>query len=346
MDQKLSFSIIIVSWNALEHLKTFLPSVMQTEYTDLEILLADNASDDSSVKWVKERFPEIKVHTFDKNYGYCGGNNRGAKHARGDILVFLNNDVKVAPDWISQLNNCFLEHPESAAIQPKMRSYKQPEKFEYAGAAGGFLDKYGFPFCRGRIFDIVEKDNGQYDDSTEILWASGAALAIRREQFVELGGFDEHFEFHMEEIDLCWRLWNQGYTVRFCPKSMVYHLGGGSLPMDSPRKVYYNYRNNLIMLWKNCSDDSLVQRFSVRYFLDIVAAFRCLFIGKWREVRAIIRAHFHFWKSFDQSRQKRQILQEERKISHDPASLLPLNLIWEYFGKNKRTFSELMNIKF
>ncbi|MDZ7693908.1 MAG: glycosyltransferase family 2 protein [Balneolaceae bacterium] len=246
-----SFSIIIVSWNALQHLKIFLPSVAKTQYREMEIILADNASDDGSAEWVAAHYPEVKIVTFDQNYGYCGGNNRGARHAAGEILVFLNNDVEVEPDWIGHLDDCFREHPEAAAIQPKMRSYSNPAEFEYAGAAGGFIDKYGYPFCRGRVFDTVEKDTGQYDASSEIFWASGAALAIRKKQFEAIGGFDEDFKFHMEEIDLCWQLWNRGHSVRYCPQSVVYHLGGGSMPMGSPRKVYYNYRNNLKMLWKN-----------------------------------------------------------------------------------------------
>ncbi|MFH5832449.1 glycosyltransferase family 2 protein [Halalkalibaculum sp. DA3122] len=337
-----SFSIIIVSWNALNHLKTFLPSVAETNYPDLEIILADNASTDGSKEWVNENFPEISVAIFDENYGYCGGNNRGAAHASGDILVFLNNDVRVEPDWISHLNDCFEQHPEAAALQPKMRSFSNPGEFEYAGAAGGFLDRYGYPFCRGRIFDTVEKDDGQYDVSTEIFWASGAALAIRKKQFEELGGFDEDFEFHMEEIDLCWQLWNRGYTVRYCPESTVYHLGGGSMPMGSPRKIYYNYRNNLTMLWKNCSTRTLPWRFSVRYALDILAALRSLLTGEWREVIAIVRAHLHFWKLFPQVLRKRKRLQEARTNHEDPPPLLEVNLVWQYFLKKKRRFFELL----
>ncbi|MDR8392589.1 glycosyltransferase family 2 protein [Aliifodinibius sp. S!AR15-10] len=337
-----SFSIIIVSWNALNHLKRFLPSVAETNYPDIEIILADNASSDGSAEWVKENYPKVKVATFDQNYGYCGGNNRGAKHANGDILVFLNNDVKVEPDWITHLDQCFTNHPEAAAIQPKMRSFSNPDEFEYAGAAGGFLDKYGYPFCRGRIFDTVEKDEGQYDTPEEILWASGAAMAIKSELFDEVRGFDEDFEFHMEEIDLCWQLWNRGHTVRYCPDSVVYHLGGGSMPMGSPRKVYYNYRNNLKMLWKNCSSASLPWRFPVRYGLDIIAAFRSLLYGEWREVGAIIRAHFHFWKSLAETQGKRGKLQKVRTNKEDPPTILPINLIWKYFVKGKRRFTELL----
>lgn len=339
----LRFSIIIVSWNALHHLKTFLPSITKTDYPDFEIILADNASNDGSKAWVQQHFPEVKIATFDKNYGYCGGNNRAVPHASGDILLFLNNDVEVKNDWLNALNRCFIENEKVAAVQPKMLSFEQPGYFEYAGAAGGFLDKYGYPFCRGRIFETVEKDYGQYHEASDILWASGAALAIRKELFEEMEGFDEDFEFHMEEIDLCWRLWNNGYTIRYCPESVVYHLGGGSMPMGSPRKVFYNYRNNLRMLWKNLSADTLVFRFFVRYKLDIIAAVRSLLSGSWSEFKAIVQAHTDFWKEFHRTHQKRIQLQKKRSIKSDPETMMPVNLIWEYFFKGKRHFDDLMD---
>ncbi|HEX6982234.1 MAG TPA: glycosyltransferase family 2 protein [Balneolaceae bacterium] len=337
----LRFSIIIVSWNALSLLKDYLPSVAATDYPEFEIILADNASTDGSKKWVREHFPDIKIAAFDENHGYCGGNNRAAPYATGDILLFLNNDVRVEPNWLDGLADCFDDDPEIAAVQPKMLSDEQPEYFEYAGAAGGFLDRFGYPFCRGRIFDTVEKDHGQYDNQTNIFWASGAALAIRREAFTAAGGFDEDFEFHMEEIDLCWRLWTNGYKIQFCPESIVYHLGGGSMPMGSPRKVYYNYRNNLKMLWKNCSIDTLYWRFPIRYCLDVAASLRSLVNADWQEFKAIIRAHCDFWRSFHQTQIKRADLLRERKTDSDPEAMLPIIIIWEYFKKKKRTFREI-----
>lgn len=336
-----SFSIIIVSWNALHHLKTFLPSVTRTDYPDYEIILADNASDDGSAAWVRERYPSVKIATFDDNYGYCGGNNRAVSYTDGDILLFLNNDVEVEQNWLHALNKCFEENPDAGAAQPKMLAYEQPDHFEYAGAAGGFLDKHGYPFCRGRIFDTLEKDRGQYNKPSDIFWASGAALAIRKDLFKELGGFDEDFEFHMEEIDLCWRLQNAGYKVRYCPESVVYHLGGGSMPMGSPRKVFYNYRNNLKMIWKNSSRDSLLSRFTARYFLDIIAAKRSLFTGQVAEFWAIARAHVSFWKSFSKIRRKRKELQQNRKIDVDPETLMPFSIVREYFFRKHTTFEEL-----
>lgn len=336
-----TFSIIIVSWNALHHLKKYFPSVVATEYPDYEIILADNASTDGSKAWIRENYPQVKIAAFDDNYGYCGGNNRAVPHAEGDILLFLNNDVRVEPDWLHGLAKCFQKDKSIAAVQPKMLDDQKPEYFEYAGAAGGFLDRFAYPFCRGRIFDTLEKDTGQYNFETDIFWASGAALAVRKQVFEDLGGFDEDFEFHMEEIDLCWRLWNAGYKVRYCPQSTIYHLGGGSMAMGSPRKIYYNYRNNLRMLWKNCSTDTITWRFLGRYLLDIVAAMRSLSRGEWKEFKAIVRAHFDFWKGFTTTHEKRAELQDQRNIESDPSALLPVNIIVEYFLRGKKFFSEI-----
>ncbi len=339
----LKFSIIIVTWNALHHLKTFLPSVAQTDYSNFEIILADNASSDGSKRWISEEYPKVKVVEFDQNYGYCGGNNRAVPYAEGDILIFLNNDVKVDANWLSPIAQMFESDKDIAAIQPKMLSFKQPLYFEYAGAAGGFIDKYGYPFCRGRVFDTIEKDSGQYDNDIDIFWASGAALAIRKSVFEEMGGFDEDFEFHMEEIDLCWRLWNTGYRVHSCSKSVVYHLGGGSLPMHSPRKLYYNYRNSLVMLWKNYSSSTLFLRFFMRLYFDGIAALRELFTGNWKNFTAIFKGHLHFWNSLANTNHKRKKLQTLRKKERDPDVMYKKSIVDEYFFKNKKRFSELKN---
>jgi len=337
----LSFSVIIVSWNALNHLQTFLPSVAGTDYPEFEILLADNASTDGSAEWVREHYPAVRIVSLDKNYGYCGGNNRAAQHANGDVLVFLNNDVKVEPDWLNHLADCLDSNPQVAAYQPKMLSYREPDRFEYAGAAGGYLDKYGYPFCRGRIFDTLEEDRGQYDREADLMWASGAALAIWKEPFKMIGGFDEDFEFHMEEIDLCWQLWNRGYRVSFCPESVVYHLGGGSLSMDSPRKVYYNYRNNLIMLLKNYATPSLWLRLPVRLALDVASALQMLFTGQWKNFTAVIKAHLRFILAIPKTLKKRKLLQQNRKSRYNPSVMQPISIVWNYFVKGVRRFQEL-----
>tara|TARA_R110002124_G_scaffold65974_1_gene180226 strand:+ start:3633 stop:4607 length:975 start_codon:yes stop_codon:yes gene_type:complete len=324
----------------LEHLKTFLPSVCATEYQDFEIILADNASTDGTVEWVSQEFPEVIISTFDDNYGYCGGNNRAVKMASKEIFLFLNNDVKVESNWLHGINKCFESDENTGAVQPKLRSFKEPELFEYAGATGGFIDNYGYPFCRGRIFETVEQDEGQYDQVSEVFWASGAALAIKKDIFVELDGFDEDFEFHMEEIDLCWRTKRLGYKIIYTPYSIVYHLGGGSLAMGSPRKVYYNFRNNLFMLWKNYSTSELLFRFPIRLILDIIAAYKSLFSGKPAEFGAIAKAHLHFFFGWIKVHQKRRsiVSPASKKLS----GKLHLSIIWQYFVQGKNKFSDLM----
>lgn len=334
------FSIIIVSWNALELLKNYLPSVAETNYADFEIVIANNASTDESANWVRSAYPDVKIATFDQNYGYCGGNNRAVPFAGKEILVFLNNDVRVHPDWLTHLNEAFA-HENIAAVQPKLRSVKQPDYFEYAGAAGGYIDRFGYPFCRGRIFDKVERDIGQYDDETDIFWASGAALAIRKDVFIKSGGFDEDFEFHMEEIDLCWRLQNQGYCIRYCPQSVAYHLGGGSLPMGSPRKVFYNFRNSLFMLAKNLPAKNFKRTLFCRLLLDYAAAIKALLSGKGKEFNAILRAHAYYFRNWRKLQLKRKKLQALRVREGNAATVYNGSIVLEYFLKGKNKFSDL-----
>lgn len=335
------FSIIIVTWNALHHLKTYLPSVWQHSHAEAEILIADNASDDGTAEWVTARYPDVRIVSLDRNYGYCGGNNRVAREARTDTLIFLNNDVEVTENWLAPMKAMLDAEPDVAALQPKLRSWTDRSYFEYAGAAGGLLDRYAYPFCRGRIFDTLERDTGQYDHACDIAWASGAALVIRRRLFLESGGFDESFEFHMEEIDLCWRLWNRGYRVRFCPDSVVYHLGGGSLPTESPRKAYYNFRNNLKMIFKNVCSRHLAGRIYMRLILDGVAFFRVLSQFKWPECGAILRAHLHFYRSLPALIPARQALQRVRNRPDDWPVLRPYSIIWHFFFRGRKTYNSL-----
>ena len=331
------FSVIIVNWNGLKHLKTFLSSVVDTKYEDFEIILADNASSDESKEWVSKTYPQIKIASFDENFGYTGGNNRAVPFAEKEILLFLNNDVKVDPNWLTGLNRQFESDENIAVVQPKLLSFNNPEYFEYAGAAGGFLDVLGYPYCRGRIMDTVEKDEGQYDSIIDITWASGAALAIKKEIFVHHGGFDEDFQFHMEEIDLCWRVLNSGYRITYTPESTVFHLGGGSLPMGSSRKVYFNFRNSLYILWKNLPSSSLWYKIPVRIFLDIIAAWRSLISGRPSEFLAIIKAHFHFYKTLISFHKKRT----HRLENPNSNILFPVLIIWEYFIKKKKYYNKL-----
>lgn len=333
------FSIIIVTWNALDHLKQFLPSVVNSGYSDFEIIIADNASEDGSAEWVRRAHPECKIVTFDRNHGYCGGNNRAAAYAGGDVLLFLNNDVEVEHGWLTPLAEQFSD-PDIGIVQPKMISYKEKQMFEYAGAAGGMIDWMGYPFCRGRVFDTLERDNGQYDDASEIFWASGAAFAIRKDLFVETGGFDEDFEFHMEEIDLCWRCHKLGKKIMAEPKSVVYHLGGGSLPMGSPRKVYYNYRNSLLMLTKNI-DRYLIPKIFFRLILDGISGIRSLLLGRPKETWAIIRAHFAYYIRLGNTLKKREDL-KRRSILPTPEDLVHDRLVvFQALLFGKKTYPEL-----
>ncbi len=332
-----SFSIIIVTWNGLHHLKTFLPSVVQTKYPDFEIIIADNNSTDGTKEWLKTTYPEVKVAAFDDNYGYTGGNNRALPFAEKEILLFLNNDVEVTPNWLDAISQVFTLDDEVAIVQPKLLSYEQRDYFEYAGAAGGFLDRFGYPFCQGRILDTVEKDVGQYDEIREITWASGAAFAIKKEIFEELSGFDESFEFHMEEIDLCWRAKISGYRVIYTPGSKVYHLGGGSLPMGSTRKVYYNFRNSLLMLWKNLPLLQLWYKIFIRLVLDGVAAIRSLLGGRPGEFVAILKAHLHFYARLPKVHSQRKFLRNTQSVD----VLSPISIIWKYFILGKKTFRDI-----
>ncbi len=334
----LGFSIIIVTWNGLNHLKRFLPSVVNTNYGNYEIILADNASTDGSIEWVREQYPSVKIASFDDNYGYTGGNNKAVPYAEKEILVFLNNDVEVTPEWLSGLSRVFEQDATVSIVQPKIKSYKKKDFFEYAGAAGGYLDWLGYPYCRGRILDVVEEDKGQYDSIVPITWASGAALAIKKECFNSLHGFDEDFEFHMEEIDLCWRALNRGYKVFFTPLSTVYHLGGGSLPMGSHRKVYYNFRNSLYMLWKNLPLSVLLIRFPIRIAMDIVAALRSLLTFNMAELSAIIKAHFHFWMRISLAQKKRRTT----KTSNAHEALGNIFLVWNFFARRNKTYNQLV----
>lgn len=334
------FSIIIVTWNGLNHLKTFLPSVLKTEYEEFEVIIADNASADGTREWIKKNAPECRIVTFSENHGYCGGNNRAVPYSKGDILLFLNNDVRVDPDWLTHLNRSFNE-TDAAIVQPRIRSHVKPDYFEYAGAAGGMIDRLGYTFCRGRLFDHVEKDENQYSERAKIFWASGAAFAIRKEIFEELSGFDEMFEFHMEEIDLCWNAWNSGYCTLYEPDSIVYHLGGGSMPMGSPRKVYYNYRNSLLMLTKNLEKHPVGNIF-LRLCLDGIAGIRSLFMLKPAETAAIIKAHFGFYRRLPEVLRKRNEIQSGSSGNNLSKPIYPGLIIIEAFMKGKKRSSEII----
>lgn len=334
----------MLTWNGRHYLQEYLPSVIASLGPQDECIVADNASTDDTASWLREHAPSVRHVVLDDNYGYCGGNNRAAKHAEGAYLLFLNNDVEVSPKWLELLAPSF-EKPDVAIAQPKLRAIHDRESFEYAGASGGFIDRYGFPFCRGRLFETVEQDQGQYDDARAVFWASGAALAIRSEVFDKLQGFDEDFEFHMEEIDLCWRAQNRGYTVWVEPSSVVYHLGGGSLEPMNPRKTYYNYRNNLVMLIRNLPEPGFVSTLWIRLVLDGISAIPLALKGKWRHIFAIIRAHRYVYVNRRFIFAKRALEKDSRNNLQNPSTLWPHSIIYAYFLRRNRTYLELKNSK-
>lgn len=334
-------AVVILNYNTREFLEKFLPSVAATRYEHLEIVVADNASTDDSVQFTKNNYPQIKLIQLDKNYGFTGGYNRALKLVEADYYVLLNSDVEVDHDWIQPMVNLVRSNPKIAAIQPKLLAYHQKDRFEYAGAVGGFMDKYGFPFCRGRIFDSLELDKGQYQDNLKVFWATGAALFIKADLYHSVGGLDEDFFAHMEEIDLCWRLQNAGHEVWVCPESKVFHVGGGTLQKSNPRKTYFNFRNGLILLLKNLPPGKLFGVICMRLIFDHVAAYRFLFQGKFGDFKAIAAAHRHFILRFGYWKSKRRIVDGNK--AYFEKEVLNGSVVYRHFVKKKLTFPELFN---
>lgn len=291
-------AIIILNWNGECLLSEFLPAVIaNTDKSIAKVIVADNGSTDNSLSLLKEKFPEVEVIAFDQNHGFAEGYNRAiAACSNYKYSVLLNSDVAPAKGWVEALHKYMESHPDTAACQPKILSYKQPDTFEYAGAAGGFLDKNGYPFCRGRIFESCEKDNGQYDTPMDVFWATGAALMVRTDVYQQAGGLDPRFFAHMEEIDLCWRIRLLGYNIAAVPQATVYHLGGGSLPASNPRKTYLNFRNNLLMLHKNLPDSSRTKRLLRRRLFDTVAWAKFVAALDFKNAKAVWKAHRDFAK--------------------------------------------------
>ena len=293
-------SIVILNWNTADYLRRFLPALLSSaEGCDAEVVVADNASADASLEVMASEFPSVRVIALDKNYGFTGGYNRALKEIEAEYYVLINTDVEVSPGWLEPLTEYMDAHPECGACGPKLLSYSDRESFEYAGAAGGFIDRYGYPFCRGRLLSSVEKDEGQYDGApASVLWASGACLMVRSSVFHALGGFDEDFFAHFDEIDLCWRMLLSGWKVAMIPASAVYHIGGGTLPQDSPFKLRLNFRNNLLTLWKNLPATIGIRKARCRIFqrmiLDGLAAAVYLFTCRWSSFKAVLEAHREF----------------------------------------------------
>lgn len=341
MNNKTKVAIVILNWNGEKLFQQFLPSILEHSKTsEISIIVADNGSTDNSLKILKEDFPEIQILDLKNNYGFAVGYNMALAQIQADYFVLLNSDVKVSANWITPCIDRMDKDPSIAAVQPKIRSSEEPESFEYAGAAGGFIDKYGYPFCRGRILNHLEKDEGQYNHSTDIFWASGAAMFVRASAFKEAGGLDGDFWAHMEEIDLCWRLKGMGYRIVYEPQSVVYHLGGGTLSYDSPQKIYLNFRNNLWMLYKNVPPGKFIGVITIRLILDGIAAVKFLLGSHINGFKAVWKAHIAFYRNQGSLRKKRRMIQEKVSI-HDHKEILPKSVMWNFFILKKHTFTEL-----
>ena len=290
-------AIVILNWNGKHFLEQFLPLLRErTPEPWSRIYVADNGSTDGSIPWLTQNFPDIERIVFQSNLGYTGGYNRALKQIDATYYILLNSDVEVTSGWLTPLANLMDDMPECGVCMPKILSRAHPDTFEYAGACGGYLDRLGFPFCRGRILTYIEKDNGQYDQSVPVFWASGTCMVVRSELFHRLGGLDDLFFAHMEEIDFCWRALWAGYTIRVVPQSKVLHVGGGTLPNDSPHKLYLNYRNNLLMMYKNLGKREIAPVLLLRILADHLSAVAYCFQGKWNFALSVCKAHLHFWK--------------------------------------------------
>ena len=331
--------IVILNWNGRHFLQQFLPSVIASSYPSLNIYVADNGSTDDSVDFLKKNFPGVVLIEMRQNTGFTGGYNEALKQVDDEILVLLNSDIEVDPNWINPVISLFAKDHTIAAIQPKILDHNKKDFFEYAGAAGGWIDSLGYPFTRGRIFDEVERDQHQYDQEAAIFWASGAAMFIRRACFFEVGGLDPYFFAHQEEIDLCWRLQLAGYTIMACPASIVYHVGGGTLQKENPQKTYLNFRNNLIMLFKNNAGWKKWYVIKIRFALDAISAWKNLLSGNISFFTAIAKAHFSFlrWIILD----KKESIFPKKRVQA-PKGIYKGNIVWDYFILGKKRFSEIV----
>lgn len=335
-------AIVILNWNGQAMLAKYLPNVIEYSRQDAEVWVADNCSSDQSMRLLETQFPQVKTIVLEQNFGFAEGYNRALKQIEAEYYILLNSDVEVSHHWLTPLIEFMDSHPQVAACQPKLLAEYDKDSFEYAGACGGFLDKYGYPFCRGRIFNMVERDNGQYDYQQEILWATGACMMIRSKDYWDAGGLDGRFFAHNEEIDLCWRLRLMGRQIYCIPESEVYHVGGGTLPKSNPMKTFLNFRNNLTMLYKNLSDNELKKVMRMRWFLDYLAAFEMLILGRnWGDFKAVFKARkaFKAWRAdFDEDRRQIQVSRQETEIPQ----IYQKSILWQYYAKGKKTFKDLM----
>ncbi len=334
-------AVVILNWNGIAYLKMFLGSVIKySSDKDTVIFVADNASTDGSAEWIAANYAEVKIIRLEKNHGFAGGYNIALSQIDARYFVLLNSDIEVTVGWLQPLVSFMDDNPDVASCQPKIRSFYQKNKFEYAGAAGGFIDKYGYPFCRGRIFDKIEKDKGQYDSRIDIFWSSGACMIVQSDAWKKCGGFDNDFFAHMEEIDLCWRFNKAGFRVSYIPESVVYHVGGGALPYDSPFKTYLNFRNSLFLLYKNLPDNVLHTKVFVRRLLDGIAAVRFLLSGNFGSFKSVWKAHMAYYRNLSELKLKRKVVKklEANKFS---SQILNKSIVFEFYFKGNKIFSDL-----
>jgi GT2 family glycosyltransferase len=329
-------AVVILNWNGKSFLEQFLPSVVKHS-ADARVIVADNNSTDNSISFLKEIYPSIEIIELDKNYGFAGGYNHALKQVDSEYYVLLNSDVEVTENWLNPMFDLLESDPSIAACQPKIKDYNNKSYFEYAGACGGFIDKYGYPFCRGRIFENLEEDNKQYDNVEEIFWASGASLFIRSKDYHNIGGLDEFFFAHMEEIDLCWRLKNSGKRIMVCPSSTVYHVGGGTLNKVKPQKTFLNFRNSLLTLHKNLPNKDRFGVLFIRLVLDGLAGIKFLISGQATHTWAIARAHISFYRAITQNKAKRQDFASPNLIGK-----IDTIIVKDHFLKKHKSFSDII----
>lgn len=336
-------AVVILNWNGKELLEQFIPSVINYTDTDVaDIIVADNCSSDNSISFLKEYYPDIKLIELSENYGFAEGYNRALAQVSAEYFVLLNSDVEVIENWLTPIINFLDNNMSVAAAQPKIRAYRNKDFFEYAGAAGGFIDKYGYPFCRGRIFSTLEKDSGQYDKAIDVFWATGACLIIRAKDYMDVGGLDASFFAHMEEIDLCWRLNARGRRVVCLPESVVYHVGGATLESESPRKTFLNFRNNLLMLYKNLPDSEFRKIYRIRKILDKIACLQFYLTGKSKNAKSILEAY----RNFEENRHQYNLVRADNlnKVKDmKVATVYPYSIIKSYYLKGNKIYSSLKN---
>ncbi len=334
-------AIVILNWNGAKLLEEFLPSVVEHSPSDIsEIVVADNGSTDNSLAVLREKFPSVRTIPLDRNYGFAEGYNKAIHEIDNEYVVLLNSDVEVTPGWLDAPLSALEADPAIAAAQPKILSWHNRDHFEYAGAAGGYMDIYGYPYCRGRVLHVVEKDHGQYDTTADILWATGACLFVRTDIYKEVGGLDAEFFAHQEEVDMCWRLRSRGYRLVCTPQSVVYHVGGATLKAESPRKTFLNFRNNLLMIYKNLPERDLKRVMRARFFLDYIAAAKFLLCGHARNAKAVYDARktFHRMRPEYAARRKENLA---LTTLADIPELMRRSLILSFYIKGKKTFTQL-----